>query len=331
MPPWLPWVLAGVVSGALFLVPRALLVLSASPLLLATRGRNQGHLLKGALVGLGLVTGASLFGWSWSGGVANSAQLYLLLGALPAALLHPVIRVRRGAIRQLGKATVTWLVVVLGLWMATSTCQPAVSRAASAVGGVFDGFVASSRSRADDIASQEAVEEFERRREVVVPWLTRLLPALIAVVGLLGMWINVVYVRWFAGGTEEREEDLCRFKLPFGLIWVVLASMAALLVQLLLPSGAPGVWGAGPILAANALLILGALYWLQGVAVVNWWFLRLPLTPVPRALGIGAQAVAMAIPVFSLAYLVTGLSDVWLDLRSRSGDDGVTSRNGARR
>ena len=284
------------------------------------------------MVGLMVVVVAGLTGYAWSGGFAQSARLYLLVGALPGALLLPALTVRRGAALKMGRAAGLWLLVVGGLWMATDTGEPAGVRAGGAVGVVFDRLVQSSRARfSGDLTAQDAVDEFEARRGFVVPWLTTLLPALIAAVGLLGMWINVVYVRWFSGGTEKREEDLCLFKLPFGLIWVVLSCMAVLLVQLAVPGLAWGGWGVAPILAANALFILAVLYWLQGVAVVNWWFLRLPLTPVPRALGIGVQAALMAIPVVSVAYLVTGLSDVWLDLRRRQGDDEVTSRNGARR
>lgn len=332
VPPWLPWLLAGLVSGVLFLVPRALLVLSASPLLLVARGASGGRLVRGALVGLGLVIGASLAGVSWAGEVSDSARLYLLFAALPAALLQPVVNAGTGAARQLAKAAAVWMAVVFALAATSWEGGPPGAEVAATVQEAFDGLLASSRIRAgEDLSAQEAVAEFERQRDVVVPWLTRLAPSLIAAFGLLGMWINVVYVRWFRGGTEEREEDLCLFKLPFGLIWVVLACMAVLLVQLAAPGLTSGPWSLALALAANALLILVVLYWLQGVAVVNWWFLRLPLSPVPRALGIGMQAVAMAIPVFSLAYLVTGLSDVWLDLRQRSGEGGVTSRNGARR
>lgn len=328
----MPWVLAGLVSGALFLAPGALALLSPSPLLLAGRSGDRRRFLEGAAVGLSLVLGVSVAGGAWSGGVAQSAQLYLLLGALPAALLQPVVAASQGAARRLARAAGTWLLVVLGVWFASGTGQPSSVRASDTIGGAFDAFVERSRERgADDLRRQEVVEDFERHRESLVPWLTRLLPALIAALGLLGMWINVVYVRWFAGGTEEREEDLCRFKLPFELIWVVLGCMAVLLVQLVAPGAAWSAWGTVPVLAANALLFLAVLYWLQGVAVVNWWFLRLPLSPVLRALGIGAQAVFMAFPVISMAYLVTGLSDVWLDLRRRRSDDELTSKNGARR
>ncbi len=271
------------------------------------------------MVGLVLVVVASVAGAGRFGGFAEAARLYLLLGALPAALLQPVIRAREGAVRRLGTATAAWLIVVLGLGLASWSGGPIGAEAGAVVDEAIDGLIASSRSRAgENQAEGEAIEEFERHRDVAVAWVTRLLPSLIAALGLLGLWINVVYVRWFTGGTEEREEDLCLFKLPFGLIWVVLGCMAMLLVQLVVPGAGAAPWSLAAGLGANALLFLVVLYWLQGVAVVNWWFLRLPLGPVPRALGIGMQAVAMAIPVVSLGYLVTGLSDVWLDLRRRT-------------
>ena len=167
-----------------------------------------------------------------------------------------------------------------------------------------------------------------RARERLVHWAVRLSAGLLAVVGLLGLWMNLVYVRWFSGRAREREDELCGFTLPFEIVWAVLVCMGLLLLQAVPGAGTiPVIWWL-VTLAGNVLIFLAALYWLQGVAVVNWWFLRLPLSPLLRALGLGMQVMAMAIPVFSTGYLVAGLSDAWLSLRGGLKDD-EDSRNGA--
>jgi len=83
-------------------------------------------------------------------------------------------------------------------------------------------------------------------------------------------------------------------------------------------------WEPGLILAANGLVLLGTLYWLQGVAVANFYFFRLRVGPVTRMVGIGLQAVLMVRPVTSAMYAAAGMADAWFDLRrlGESNDDG---------
>ena len=329
LPPWIPVVLAGLLSGGLFLLPRALLVLSPAPLILLALAGRGWRGLEASGGGALLVGGAGLLGSCWAGGFRDAVAAYVLLSALPASLLvHGLLGGRRGA-PILARAWVAWLGTVVALVALGAGEGNLPSQAREAVGRGFDAWVTASELRAEvEPEVADRVKRFAADRDRLVGTLTGLLPGGVAALGLLGMWMNLVYVRWFTGGiSDEREDDLCAFRLPPALIWVVIVAMALLALWTATPAeGWREVLGWS---GANALLFLGALYWLQGVAVVNWWYLRLPLRPLSRALGLGAQVMAMAIPVFSVGYLVAGLSDVWLDLRGDSRDGGARETNGA--
>ena len=316
--------LAGVVSGGVFLIPRALLLLAPAPLLLLHRGVGGWRGLQGTCVGVLLVGAVSLGGGAWSGSISDSSVAYLLVAGIPAAFLSWGLDRKVLPVPALGWAFAGWLAVA-SLIFAASTFGRGDSVAVVAqttAERVFDGALAASAARAgDDLSALEGLDEVSRSRGHFVQWAVRLFPGLLGVVGLLGLWMNLVYVRWFSGGIRGKEGVLCRFKMPFEIVWGVLACMGLLLLQVIPgASSLSAVWWLGTI-GGNVLVFLGALYWLQGVAVVNWWFLRLPLSPVLRALGLGMQVMAMAIPVFSTGYLVAGLSDAWLDLRGSLRDD----------
>jgi hypothetical protein len=135
---------------------------------------------------------------------------------------------------------------------------------------------------------------------------------------VLGFWLNLVYARWFVGGRDEKD-DLSTWRLPHLAILLFMGCTAGVVLQI----GPIGdlVPRSTALLAAsaNGLVFLGALYWLQGVAVVNHWFLRLPLGPGFRLLGVAAQALTMMFPPTSALYGAAGLADAWFDLRRLDG------------
>ncbi|MCO4771167.1 MAG: DUF2232 domain-containing protein [Deltaproteobacteria bacterium] len=322
--PGLQILFAGLISGGVFLVPRALLLLAPAPLLLLHRREGPWRGLEATGLGALLVGGVALFGGAWTGSSSESLAAYLLMAGLPAALLSWGLDRRPDPRSALAWAFGGWFAVasLVLVFSVQDRDAPAAQVVRGAVERGLDGALAASAARAgDDLSALEGLDEVVRAKDRLVNWAVRLLPGLLGAAGLLGLWMNLVYVRWFTGWVRTKEDDLCRFTLPFPVIWAVLASMALLLIGVLPGSESlPPLWWLVTC-AANVLVFLGALYWLQGVAVVNWWFLRLPLSPLLRALGLGMQVMAMAIPVFSTGYLVAGLSDTWLDLRGGSRDD----------
>jgi uncharacterized protein YybS (DUF2232 family) len=133
--------------------------------------------------------------------------------------------------------------------------------------------------------------------------LERLLPGLmVANLGLVA-WVNVLLARqlYFLLGWGEPEPPLYSWVAPEWLVFALLG--AGFLV--LLPVG--GVRTVG----LNLLLVLGLLYFAQGLAVVATWFHRLGL---PRALRIIGYPLMFLNPVFFLI-ITLGLLDLWLDFR----------------
>ncbi len=153
-------------------------------------------------------------------------------------------------------------------------------------------------------AMQHSMEEtaaLQRR------WLPKLLPSLI----FLWMAALVMVGRGAAARVAGilRWPPLTRFhlndwRLPDAAIWLFLAGLALLVAQL--PSWEPTAW--------TLLVAAGIGYCLQGVAVVESLLLARGFTPSMILLTL-LFVFLMATPVFVLAALCVGISDVWLDFR----------------
>jgi uncharacterized protein YybS (DUF2232 family) len=134
--------------------------------------------------------------------------------------------------------------------------------------------------------------------------LQRLLPGLVvANLGLVA-WINVVAVRQLAfalGWAQPDDHPLYYWSLPEWLIFVALAGGFLLLVPV------TGV----RLFGLNLLIILGVLYFSQGVAVVAAWFHRFA---VPRVFRMVVYLLLFINPLVFLVALL-GLMDLWFDFR----------------
>lgn len=129
-------------------------------------------------------------------------------------------------------------------------------------------------------------------------------PALLALATLCGLAVGWYVVARFAGVVTALP-PLRNFRFEDGLVWVLLLSLAAVV----LPVG-------GEILdrvGGNAALFLGALYLLRGAGVLMWF--------AAATLGTGWLAwlwglVALLLyPVAAGVALVLGVGDSWFDLR----------------
>jgi uncharacterized protein YybS (DUF2232 family) len=106
------------------------------------------------------------------------------------------------------------------------------------------------------------------------------------------------------------------WRLPDGAIWLLMAGVALLLLL------NRDLWAA----SAWTLLVVPALgYCLQGVAVVESLMLARGMPPAIIALTL-VFVLFMAPPVFVLAAVSVGISDVWLDFRRlEDPSDGLAS------
>jgi uncharacterized protein YybS (DUF2232 family) len=130
-----------------------------------------------------------------------------------------------------------------------------------------------------------------------------LLPGLMVTNMALVAWLNVVLSRQliFSLGWGEPDPPLYHWAAPEWLIFVLLVAGFLLLVPV---TGARFV-------GLNLLMVVGVLYFCQGVAVVATWFHRLRL---PRLLRIVGYPLLFFNPFF-FVIITLGLMDLWLDFR----------------
>lgn len=144
----------------------------------------------------------------------------------------------------------------------------------------------------------------------VAHWQTQLFPALLALESVAALAVAWwLFARSAArGGAEAPSRGLAPlrdFRFPDALVWVGIAGL--LLVALPLGTAATR-------LGANALLFMGALYALRGVAI--FVFLARGASSV-LSIVLGAVAAVFLYPLVLTAALLIGLGDTWLDVRGR--------------
>lgn len=173
---------------------------------------------------------------------------------------------------------------------------------------------------AAQLLGQRADETVRALMQRVVSLQVSLFPALLGVSSLGALGLAVTIRGWLAGGSQEAFGQLRRFRFNDHLVWVWLAG----LVLVLAPIG-----DIADRVGSNAVLFMGALYVVRGMAVL----LSL-VGGISLLAGILGGLVALLVyPILALllvAMLVVGLGDTWLNVRARiqARNDRRSSGNG---
>jgi hypothetical protein len=167
--------------------------------------------------------------------------------------------------------------------------------------------------------SQEYVRAVEQLQEGEDEQLTALvealpqlvftvLPALMVIGHLFTNLCNYILVRRYCQRSQPPlsldPDDLTCWRASDYLVWVFLASGAALLIPIDLVS----------TIGLNVLLVTLAIYLLQGLAIVLFWGRRLPLPLGVQCLMI-AVVFLIAGPLSVIVCTAAGLFDLWVDFR----------------
>ena len=134
--------------------------------------------------------------------------------------------------------------------------------------------------------------------------LVKLLPALVLINAALVAWVNILVVQGIGTwrGWDGLGEPLSQWASPEWLVFFLVAAGFALLAPL------PWLRQAG----LNLLLIMGFVYFCQGLAVISALLQRYQL---PWVLRIIVYVLAFMNPLM-LVVIILGLTDLWLDFRT---------------
>ncbi|MBI2360276.1 MAG: DUF2232 domain-containing protein [Deltaproteobacteria bacterium] len=153
--------------------------------------------------------------------------------------------------------------------------------------------------------SQESMAVLRERAPQLIEIALQVLPALTFLGFGVVILINVFFLRRRFPDRDRivQAGDLREWRSPEPLVWCLIVSGFALFV--------PG-WRAMEILALNFFLVIAALYFFQGLAIVAYYFHH---KNVPVALRSLAYALIILEQMLALLVVGLGLFDLWGDFR----------------
>jgi uncharacterized protein YybS (DUF2232 family) len=167
--------------------------------------------------------------------------------------------------------------------------------------------------------AQDSLAMLKEQAPQIVEMMLRLLPALLLLSFAFVVLINILYLgrrfperrgEWFA------LQFLREWKAPEPLVWGLIACGFGLFLP------AMGLLGT---IASNLLLVIGACYFAQGLAVIAFFFDK---NNVPRFLRGLTYILIIFQQIFTLLVVGLGLFDLWGDFR-RLGKDRLTPSQAA--
>jgi uncharacterized protein YybS (DUF2232 family) len=166
---------------------------------------------------------------------------------------------------------------------------------------------------------QDSLAMLKDQAPQIVEMMLRLLPALLLLSFAFIVLINILYLgRRFPARRPQwiSLPHLREWKAPEPLVWGLIASGFALFL--------PGA-GVLSAVALNLLLVIGACYFAQGLAVIAYFFNK---NNVPRFLRGLTYVLIIFQQIFTLLVVGLGLFDLWGDFR-RLGKDRLTPSQAA--
>jgi hypothetical protein len=271
--------------------PAAGILLVALPLPLLVAGGVLGE--NGAAVACGL-TGLALVGL-WG---ASAACVYMIFVGAPAVVSVRVLRSGRRLEAVIAAALAAMMFGSL-LLVAASGASLATLRESWAVGldSSFERMIVIYRELGVPGAQ---LDELEAGRAGLVSSVVGLIPAIVAIAAgclwLVNLGLSSRWVSW------PQVQGLSRWQVAPQAVWLFIAAGFGMF--------APDAALSGP--ARNLFAVMLAIYFLQGLAVVGYFLLRLR---VPAPLRWVAIALAVIEQILAIFVLLLGVFDLWGDFR----------------
>lgn len=268
--------------------------------LLAMVPASLAFMVNGGLVGGGIVLLTTVAVTGFSGAAGSLA--YLLQFGL-GSLLLPLL-LRRGWVWD--RAVAMTLVMVVGL--AVLAVGGYLVSQGESVTGTISQYVQTEIQRALDASTaagqpEAELTELTAMAEQMTTLLTKIYPGLaLAVTGGMLLLTVLLLARLSRGRYAIPGPPFPLWKTPEHLVWLLIAGgFGALLAD-----------GPVQIAAWNLLAVALPLYFLQGMAVVSYYFLRKGISPLMRGMG---YLMLLVINPFQLLVAGIGVFDLWVDFR----------------
>jgi uncharacterized protein YybS (DUF2232 family) len=231
------------------------------------------------------------------------AFIYFIFAAMTSLLFGILGRVRviewlvLGSASVLFAATAGFLLYLYGSWSAMVQ---------DLRGSLTEHLAAAMRVHERMGFTQESVDLIKERMPAITEAILQILPALVFISFSLIVLLNVLFLsRRFPDRRGEwlSLDNLREWHAPEPLVWVLIACGFALFIP-----GAEFLQTA----AVNILLVIGACYFFQGLAIVAYFFQK---SRVPYFLRMVTYVLIVFQQVFTLLVVGLGLFDLWGDFR----------------
>ena len=188
-------------------------------------------------------------------------------------------------------------------------------------GGVFQGLEEGLREAVKLTLQQYAgvtpeARILEETLATMIPVVVRVLPGACLASALVMSWLNLLVAKRYCNVRQlplPAWETWLHWKAFEQLVWVVIGCGFALLIPI----------QPVKLVALNLLIVLGTVYFFQGLAIITFYFERWNLPRILRAIFYGFLLLQQ---LASLGAVLLGFFDVWFDFR-RLSKDSASSAN----
>ncbi len=178
--------------------------------------------------------------------------------------------------------------------------------------GIKENFEQSMKQYKDRGITEDQMKWLSESLNTMVPWLARLFPSIIIVATAIIIWLNLILAKQFLYARLRQIppplQNLTRWKAPDGLVWIVIsAGFGAFLPAHNIK-----------ILSYNVLLIMAAVYFFQGLAILGFYF---ETKKTPKSIRFLVYFFIFFQQILTIAVSIIGFVDVWANFRKLPESD----------
>ncbi|MFO1518373.1 MAG: DUF2232 domain-containing protein [bacterium] len=156
----------------------------------------------------------------------------------------------------------------------------------------------------------EEIAFIEKNRQWIIGSFLRILPGVSLAAGLFLTWLNLVVCKRIFGavGFWGEVQDFSLFRIPFSLVWTVIAALSLFLANAYLWQ-----WEILSFALLNLFILVFVIYFFQGLAILSFYLVLKGISPWLRFLCYALLAIFLQ----PLGLLLAGLGffDSWFNFR----------------